>query len=663
MIISIRRSLLLLPILGALIGLAGAGQGVQDGVPPLEDLLEMRITSAAKRTQRPSEAPSMVSVITAREIRSFGWRTLAEALGSLRGLHVSYDRSYSYLGVRGFGRPGDFTSRVLLLIDGIPVNDGVYDQAPVGAEFPLDLSLVEHIEYVPGSGSVLYGGNAVLAVINVVTLSGARAGKTLQVGTGSGDAGDLSVSAGWRDESGNDMLLALARERRRGRDLLFESYDAPGANAWSRGLDHEANDRVFAQFRRGGFSGSVLLHDRVKGMPGGPFGVDLDDPRNRIRDRRAYGSLRYVHQFSTTEAMRLQGYAMETRYDGDWVYGGIVQPDGMLTRSLGGEASLTTTALPGQTVLAGISWRGDGVRRQFNPTLDIDTPRTAVGIFAQDDIALGERAMLSAGLRYDRITGGATYTHLSPRLALIVQPQPGTVVKAIAGAAFRPPNAFETDYAFAGTNVANPALRSERIHTAELGLEQDFGAETKLTAALYRNRIDDLISIETDSATGLQQHHNVGRVAAQGLEFEGRTQLGEISLRGSVAWQRVRHESGAEVANAPRQLAKLLLAAPLAGGLRLGWETHYTGARKTDTGIVSSTGDDVAGHAVSHATLSGDLGRGVAWQLRLHNVFDRRYGNVAGTEFNTNFPGVQVSPMTQVLQDGRGLYGSLRWRF
>jgi iron complex outermembrane receptor protein len=663
MICSIRRSLFLLPIVGALIGTAGAEPPAPDDLPSLEQLLETRITSAAKRLQTPAEAPSMVSVISAREIRNFGWRTLAEALGSLRGLHVSYDRSYSYLGVRGFGRPGDFSSRVLLLIDGVPVNDGVYDQAPVGTEFPLDLSLVERIEYVPGAGSVLYGGNALLAVVNVVTLSGAHIGRRLQVGAGSGGAGDFSVGTGWRDESGNDTLLAFARERQRGRDLFFESYDTPGANAWSRGLDHEANDRFFAQFQRGGFSGSLWLHDRVKGLPGGPFGVDLDDPRNRVRDRRSHGSLRYEHQLSSTAAVHLQAYAMEVRYDGDWVYGGIVQPDGMLTRSLGGEASVTSTALSGQTVLAGISLRKDGVRRQVTTTLDTDTPRTAVGIFAQDDIALGERATLSAGLRYDRISGGATHGHLSPRLALIVQPRPGTVVKAISGAAFRPPNAFETDYAFAGTNIANPALRSERIHTTEIGLEQDFGAYTNLTAALYRNRIRDLITIETDPATGMQQHHNVGRVDAQGLEFEARTQLGEVSLRGSVAWQRVRHESGAEIANAPRQLAKLLFAAPLAGSLRLGWESHYMGRRTTDAGVVSTTGGDVGGHVVSHATLSGDFGRGVEWQLRLRNVFDRRYGSVAGTEFSANFPGLQVSPMTQVTQDARSLYGSVRWHF
>ena len=54
------------------------------------------------------------------------------------------------------------------------------------------------------------------------------------------------------DEAGDDMLLAVSRERRRGRDLSFESYAAPGANQWSRGLDHEANDRFFVQFRRGG---------------------------------------------------------------------------------------------------------------------------------------------------------------------------------------------------------------------------------------------------------------------------------------------------------------------------------------------------------------------------------------------------------------------------
>ncbi|MBI5107944.1 MAG: TonB-dependent receptor [Rhodocyclales bacterium] len=662
--IPLRRSLRCLGlVLASVAGSPWAESGRQGATPMLEDLLEMRVSSAARRLQTPAEAPSMVKVITAGEIHRLGWRTLGEALASLPGLHTSYDRSYTYLGVRGFGRPGDFTSRVLLLVDGQPINDGIYDQAPIGSEFPVDMSLVERIEFVPGAGSVMYGGNALLAVINVVTRSGAGLGKRLQVGVGQGGASSLGVSAGWRDDAGNDGLLAATRERSRGHDLYFESYQAAGANAWSRGLDHEANDRFFAQFRRGGFAASLILHDRTKGLPGGSFGIDLNTPGSRVRDRRMHAHASYDHQISTATGVHGQAYAMEVLYNGEWMYSAVSQPDGMVARGFGGEASVTTTALSGHTLLAGISLRRDTERRQFSASLNSNTPRSAIGIFVQDDIALVDRVILSAGLRYDEVRAGTNYQYLSPRLALIMQAGPNTVVKAISGTAFRPPNAYETDYAFTGTNIANPALRSERNRTDELGVVHEFGGDSSLSGSLYRTRIRDLISIERDPTTNLQQHHNVGRVDARGIELEASSRIGIVSVRGGLSWQRVRHEGGADVANTPAQLAKLVLDAPMPGGLRLGWESHYVGTRTTDSGLVGTTGVRIGGYGVSHATLTGNMGRDTEWQFRLHNVFDRAYGNVVGSEYNTNFPGVQQSPMTQMPQDRRRVSATLRWTF
>lgn len=659
------RILSTLRYLFAFLMLVSGGSGAETGnaLPQLEELLDMRVLSAARRVQTSAEAPSMVKIITAREIRSLGWRTLGEALASLPGLNITYDRSYSYLGVRGFGRPGDFTSRVLLMIDGQPVNDGIYDQASIGSEFPVDMALVDRIEFVPGAGSVMYGGNALLAVVNVITRAGAGFGKNLRVEVA--DSGAFGVSAGFgiRDETGNDSLVAVSRERSRGRDLHFESYQAPGANAWSRGLDHEANDRFFAQFRRGGFSAALVLHDRLKGLPGGPFGIDLNHPGSRVRDRRMHLHVGHDHQISAATGMRFQGYVMEVRYNGDWMYSAVSQPDGMLARAFGGDVSLTSTAFAGHTLLAGLSLRRDSERRQFNASLDSNSPRTSVGIFVQDDIVLGDNLTVSAGLRHDEVSSRATYRHLSPRLALILRTGPQTVIKAISGTAFRPPNAYETDYAFTGTNLANPALRSERNQTDELGVVHDFGGPTSLAGSLFRTRIHDLISIERNAVTNLQQHHNVGRVEARGVELEARTLVGDISLRGNASWQRVRHQSGAEVANTPAQMLKAVVEAPLPGGMRLGWESQYIGTRTTDSGRVDTTGNRIGGHGVSHVTLTGPFGRGGEWQIRLQNVFDRVYGHVVGTEYSNNFPGVQKSPMNQMLQDRRTLGAGLRWNF
>ena len=111
----------------------------------LEELLQVdveRVFSASRFVQDVRRAPASVTVITADDIRRFGYRTLADALRSVTGFYTTYDRNYTYLGVRGFGRPGDYNGRILLLIDGHRTNDAVYDQATIGSEFQLDLAIL-----------------------------------------------------------------------------------------------------------------------------------------------------------------------------------------------------------------------------------------------------------------------------------------------------------------------------------------------------------------------------------------------------------------------------------------------------------------------------------------------------------------------------------------
>lgn len=639
-----------------------AQPGPPDGLfqESIENLMGRQVRSAAKRPQAAAEVPAFVSIIEAADIRRFGWTTLAQVLDSLPGVNVSFDRSYHSLGVRGLGRPGDYNARVLLLIDGVPLNDGIYDQASIGTDFPLDLALVERIEFVPGPGSVLYGANAMLAVINVITKSGATAGRELELTAGSARAWGARASGGWRTEAGDTWLLSASRGRRGGKDLFFDSYDAPGANAWSRKMDHEADDKLFMRFARGGFTATLLAGERRRGIPGGPFGIDLDDPRSEQVDRRQFGSLRYELPLAARSTLNLHAYAGRYSYRSSWVYGGVAQPDSLDNVWLGGEASLATRALPAQTLLVGISWRDDAVRHQYNPTLDVDTPRRNIGVFVQDDWTIRPGIMVSAGLRIDRNSLGMSHT--SPRLALLLQPTADTSIKAVAGMAFRPPNGYERDYAFAGTNLANPDLRQEYVRSRELGIEHRFGSGGRIAAQVYRNRLYDLIALETDAPTGLAQHHNLGRITMQGGGVDADWSIGSVIATGSLTWQDMRHESGMRLANTPSQLFKLRLVAPVGGG-QLAWETRYTGQRNADSDSVSTEGPRQGGFAVSDLTLSGRLGAGTEWQLRAGNLFDRRHGHVVGNEFNASFPGTMVGPMPVMIQDGRTLQARLRLRF
>jgi outer membrane receptor protein involved in Fe transport len=134
-----------------------------------EELKTVHVYTASMYLQSDREAPSSVTIVTADQIRKFGYRTLAEILNSVRGFYVSYDRNYNYVGVFGFSRPGDYNDRFLLLVDGHRMNDNVYGQALIGTEFPLDIDLIDRVEVVRGPSSSLYGASAFFSVINVIT--------------------------------------------------------------------------------------------------------------------------------------------------------------------------------------------------------------------------------------------------------------------------------------------------------------------------------------------------------------------------------------------------------------------------------------------------------------------------------------------------------------
>jgi iron complex outermembrane receptor protein len=189
------------------------------GDASLEELTNIQVFSASKRMQTTREAPSSVTVVTADEIQKFGYRTLADILRSVPGFYVTYDRNYSFAGVRGFARLGDWNSRVLLLVDGHRINTNTFGQAMLGTEFPVDVDLIQRVEIVRGPSSSLYGSNAFFAVINVVTRSASELG-----------GGELSFEAGSFDTYKGRASYGGQVSRNRN-DALRHALQQRGASA------------------------------------------------------------------------------------------------------------------------------------------------------------------------------------------------------------------------------------------------------------------------------------------------------------------------------------------------------------------------------------------------------------------------------------------------
>ncbi len=217
----------------------------------VEELMKVDVQSvfgASKFLQKVTDAPAAVSVVTARDIATYGYRTLADIIRSAPGFNVTYDRNYTYVGVRGFQRPGDYNSRVLVLVDGHRINDPIYNMAYVGTEFPVDVELIDRVELIRGPSSSIYGTNAFFAVINVVT----KKGTALKGAEIAGDGGTLQTwrgrgAVGATRDNGLDFLLSASRYRSDGETrLYFPEFDRLATNhGVAENLDGDADYKLF----------------------------------------------------------------------------------------------------------------------------------------------------------------------------------------------------------------------------------------------------------------------------------------------------------------------------------------------------------------------------------------------------------------------------------
>jgi iron complex outermembrane receptor protein len=630
--------------------LAGA-EGEDLTTLPLEKLMSLEVYSASRFVQLASEAPSSVTVLSAADIRAYGWRTLADALRSVRGLYGSNDRNYSYLGARGFLRPGDYNTRFLLQIDGNRINDAVFDQAPMGGEFPLDLELVERIEFVPGPGSSVYGSNAFFGVINVITrrpqdLEGSNA----TLSGGQGGARRLAASQAWRDSLGTEWLLAASRAKTDGRDLFYPEYIGAGerGDGIARGLDYESGHRLFAKASHGDFTATLIHAERDKGVPTASFSQRFDDPRSRTIDTQNYADLVYRATLSPHAEINARLYWGNVQSEGDYATDDdnlTLNRDLSLSRWWGAELTMLATLAGGHKLLAGLDFEDDYRQRMLNYDLDpyysyLSEHHNAkrYGLYLQDQVALTPELTLNAGLRYDHhaTTGGV----FNPRLALVRQWSDGTTVKALYGSAYRAPNNYELYYGVpgAGGQLANPALGRERIRSAELALVRQLADERRLTVSVFRNEVSALIS-QVDRGE-LPMFVNADHAVARGVEVEYEQNWQSAArLRASYSWQRTKQDAEDNV-NTPAHLAKLNLTLPLHGPWRAGVEAQYVGQRKLIQG--GRTG----GMLLANLNLySQRLTRHADLALSAYNLFGRRYADPASEEHL----------QSAIAQDGRRL--------
>lgn len=623
----------------AWIGPAQALGSVESGAPGGERIFFQEIPSvhgASKYEQKVSEAPASVTIVTADDIRRFGWRTLADALRSVRSLYTTYDRIWTYLGVRGFGRPEDFNTRVLLLVDGFRINNNSYDMAYIGNGFILDIDMVDRIEVIRGPGSSLYGTNAFFAVINVITKNGRQLkGSEFSASAASFDTYKGRLSYGNRTEGGLEVLLSASYSDSRGQRLYFSEYDDPATNnGVSERGDYERVGNLLAKVSLRGLSLSAGAVSREKGIPTGFYDTVFGDRRTRVHDpSQAFVNAAWDHEIDARSKITLRAGYNSYTYRADYQYPAYLNKDEGFGRWWTSEALYTRRIGTDHKLVAGVEYQRNA--RQDQKSVNDYGDHTSVvvsdrrrssrwAVYLQDEYRLREGLLLNAGIRYDwyQAFGGTT----NPRLALIYGGVDHTAVKFLYGKAFRAPNVYELYWDNGGiSQKASPGLDPETIQTYELVLERPLGRDLRAAVSLYRYQVRNLIDLTLDPADGMQFYRNVGKVDAQGVELEvdGRW-ASWLEGRGSYAYQHSENAvTGETLTNSPRHLLKVNLSTPvMSDRILAGIEVQSMSRRLT------VAGSNAGGATVANLTLLGRRwARGLEVSASVYNLFDRKYSD------------------------------------
>lgn len=527
----------------------------------LEELLDEVVVTASKDAQRLQDAPAVISVLTREDIERWGYRSIAEVLTHVVGFYVLDDHMVPNAGVRGVsaGLRGE-SSILKVMVDGHSVAFRHTSGNWLGPEL-IPMSAVERIEIVRGAASSLYGADAFLGVVNIITrnpkkLSGAAMTSSLMFSGGRPGAGQDMVVGG---ERGGTSFLSAFRLHYEDRSGLRMPASSPSPRIPAYATDRVATDltqysavgygQVSHQVGKHKVSASTYasLLDRA-----GEFsdwqqlanGIDAAGRtnQNRISLAQGYFDIRYESQFTadldfSADLLAFVGGPtgrdrLEVGSDFSYVRRRF------FSRGVDMEISAGWRPLKNFTLRAGLTNSTDlEDRPQAVPVLKVaaggrqagdtvgSTPSGDVLLLANTGAYLQtmwsvfpDWLSLTTGLRYDyhNIYG----SQFSVRLASVFKASRELGVKLIYGTAFKAPSTLLLYGAPVGVGdiLGNPSLKPSYVHTLETQISYRFAPYVTWSVGLVYNRILDKAEFVPQGIN--QVARNIASVTTYSLESQ-----------------------------------------------------------------------------------------------------------------------------------------------
>lgn len=579
----------------------------------IEDLMNIEVTSASKKAEKIADAPASVYVIARDDLDRYGYATIAEALRRIVGLYVSSDRNYDYLGVRGYARPGDYSTRILLLVDGLRINDPICNSAPIGDDLSLDIRSIQRIEIVKGPGSALWGTNAVLAVINLITRSGSDIEGSKFAQNFTSDSGKMSFfEYGSKNPNGIEIAGSITSLNSKGENSIY----FPDIQLTATGVDDSSAQCGYLSASYSGFNLFVNTGKYIKTIPTGSYGTVFNDPRTQSSDSRTIAALSYERNVCPKIGgnLYLRLYSNSYDYDGDYVYDlgyptPAIDKDTGSTKWWGGEARFSGELSPRLSFVSGTEYTRVNDMRLLNyvadpyyfVNLDTNSSSTLNSYYLQASYDVSKSLRILAGSRLDDYsTYGKSW---SPRCALIQKLSDSSTLKLLWGKAFRAPDGYECDYTKTVTGNPDSGLVPEEITTTELVWDRSLSNRARLVTSAYRYDLNNIITQVNDV-----EFQNSGTARSEGIEsqFDYRLQDGSTAYLNATTLKATDTATHQRISNSPRWLAGAGMCVPiLSGKFYVTPEVQLIGSRKTIAGNETGASTVVNLTLSTHKAASG----------------------------------------------------------
>ncbi len=636
----------------------------------LAELLDVKVDVGTRSAVEIQKTPGIVRVFVQKDFERYGFRTLQDVLQQMPGYQINAARvGHSNLFIRGV--QGRSTSKILLLIDGVPMRDLFWGNFNV--DEMINLAQVERVELLNGPGSVLYGANAFAGIIKITTKS---EGRSIEAGYGVLD----SYKDGETEQHHFQQVVVEGST-----DHVYgfaEYYDSEGFNPErnrSGELDTQAQRKhkkaAFVKYNNNGLTALASVNDYE-------YPYTLSDTGNEREFHRepSYASVQYQHEDKQGGSYHVQGFVNRSnlsRVDDSYTDEGDLKRHRIGYRNgwlLGLDAD-SSRRWGDHQVTFGLSWLRDEGGRHENVSYNYkngalssisssnllleDPSRDDIGLFVQDLWQFNRYLSATAGMRYSYLSDFDN--QLTYRLGLTGQYEQW-YSKLLFGTAFRVPTYRESLKLYDNPLIGRNLLKPETLTTLEAQLGYRF-SKADINVTLYRNSYNDFITdLPTKSVNGQyltpdapedgdEYSYNLDEINTFGVELGGTWYpQSNFSLRFALSALLTAEETaGLQPENTEllvdwyagtRDLGFLSeYTASLAAGwqisprYRLGASVYYVGARSLTSDYQSRIDPELRNasnadaYTVFNLNATASLYQNWALSFYINNLFDTRsYG-------------------------------------